>query len=279
MLREIGELYRSSWRFAVACPLLFAVPVIAEMVQHAAELHVGMYESFKAAEAVESDGLRMATGFAKTLALALPGYWFLRYLAHGMSGAAARTLEPRALRLFAGVLAWGVAWSIVGLWGGAPLRAVGVGKDVIFGFGVATFLALTVLELYLAPWKTGAANGNAALGFRRSIGLVRGHFWWSLGTFVLAFLPLIVLHYALAIVAIGRPEPVVIAILVGDSILVGFLALTMIGSSFLIARRATQAAGVALLPDDAVTQAEPTGILLSASSGPSFPLPQGTRES
>lgn len=250
MFKEVGEIYRGSWRFAIACPLLFAVPVIAEVVQHAAEWQIGMYESFKAAQAVEGDGLRMATGFIKTLALALalPGYWFLRYLAHGGSGAAARTIEPRALRLFAGVMAWGLAWAAVGLWGGAPFRAAGVGQDMIFRLGVATFLALTVFEIYLACWKTGAANGNSALGFKRSIGLVRGHFWWSLAVYVLAFLPLLVLHYLLGLGAIGRPEPVANAMLVADSALIGFLALTMIGSNFAIARRAARAAGVDLLP-------------------------------
>lgn len=249
MFKEVGEIYRGSWRFSLACPLLFAVPVIAEAVQHAAEWGIGMYASFAAAQALENDALRMATGFVKTLALALPGYWFLRYLAHGTSGAAARALDPRALRLFAGVMAWGLIWSVVGLWGGAPFRAVGVDQATIFKLGAATFVALTAFEIYLSAWKTGAANGNAALGFGRSIGLVRGHFWWSLGAYVLTFLPLLVVHYALGLGAIGRSEPVAIAMLVADCVVVGFLALTMIGSNFIIARRATAATGVDLLPE------------------------------
>lgn len=251
MFREVRDLYRGSWRFALACPLLFAVPAVAELIQHAAELHVGMYDGWKQAQAVESHPLRMATGVLKTLSLILPGYWFLRYLAHGESAAAARTWEPRAMRLWGFVLAWGLGWAAVGFWGGAPLRALGVGDDTILRLGFATFLGLAVFEIYLAPWKTGAAVGNPALSFRRSIGLVRGHFWWSLGVFFLCFLPLMVAHYALGLGAIGRPVPLVVAMLVADSLLVGYLATILIGSNFVIARRATEGAGVPLLPEPA----------------------------
>lgn len=251
MFKDLGELYRGSWRFALACPLLFAVPVVAELVQHAAELHIGMYDGFKQAEAIESHPLRMAAGFIKSLSLILPGYWFLRYLGHGGDGRAARTWEPRAVRLWVPVLLWATFWLFVGLWGGAPFRAMGMGKTATFQLGFAAFLALTVLEIYLSCWKAGAPLGNGALSFRRSIGLVRGHFWWSLGLFVLAFLPLMVVHYALGLGAIGRPVPIAVAMLAADAVVVGFLALVLIGTSYFIARRATSAAGVVLLPESA----------------------------
>lgn len=249
MINDIRELYRGSWRFALACPLLFLVPVAAELIQHAAELHVGMYDGWKQAQAVESHPLRLATGALKTLSLILPGYWFLRYMAYDESGSAARTWDKRAMRLWGVVLAWGLGWGLVGLYGGAPLRAIGVGDDTILRLGFATFLGLTVLEIYLACWKTGAAVGNEALSFRRSIELTHGHFWWSLGVFFLSFLPLMVLHYALGLGAIGRPMPMAVAMLVADSVLVGYLATVLIGTSFLIARRVTGAAGVRLVPE------------------------------
>jgi len=175
------------------------------------------------------------------------------------------------VRLFAVVLAWGMGWAVVGLWGGGPFRALGVGDDAIMRLGIATFLALTVLEIYLAAWKTGAAVGNPALGFRRSIGLVRGHFWWSLGLFVAAFLPLMVLHYALGLGAIGRPVPLAVAMLVVDSAVVGFLATVLIGTNFFIARRVAAAAGVPLLSHDEATRREVSvqpGVALPAVKGP-----------
>lgn len=248
MFKEVWGLHRSAWRFAFACPLLFAVPVVAELVQHAAELHIGVYENFERFEALASHPLRTVTGVVKTLALMLCGYWFLRYLGRGESAVAARSWDARSLRLFALVMCWALAWAIPFMFGGDVLIAMGVSKSAVFNIGVGMFFLSILLETFLAPWKTAAPLGNADIGFGRSIGLVRGHLLWSLGVFVLAFLPLMVVHYGLAVVAIGRPEPVVVAVLVADALLVGVLANVLVGINFLIARRVTDAAGVSLLP-------------------------------
>lgn len=249
MLRQVGELYRGGWRFALACPLLFAVPVVAELIQHAAELHIGMYESFARFEATGSDPLRTATGAFKTLALMLPAYWFVRYIGNGESAAAAKSLDARSLRLFAPVMAWAVTWSVAFMFGGTVMAAWGVGTTAVFNIGVGVFLSSIVLETYLAPWKAAAPLGNARIGFGRSIGLVRGHLLWSLAVFVLAFLPLMVVHYGLAVFAIGRPMPVVVAVLVADALVVGLLANVLVGINFVIAGRVTAAKGVRLLPE------------------------------
>lgn len=251
MFRQVGDIYRGSWRYALACPLLFAVPVAIELVQHAAELHTGMYDSVATMEAVGGYPLRMALAIVKTLLLLVAGYWFLRFLAHGEDAARARAWDPRAARLFAPVALWTLGWTAVSLWGGAPFRLAGFEDATIFGLGVALFVVGTLVDLHLACWKAGAAVGNPALTFTRSFGLVRGHFWWALGVYALCFLPLMVPHYAIAGLAIGQSFPVLVAMMVADAVLVGFLAVVLAGSSFLVARRATEAAGVALLPAQA----------------------------
>ncbi|HZF42479.1 MAG TPA: hypothetical protein VEZ48_03645 [Sphingomonadaceae bacterium] len=249
MFKEVGELYRGSWRFALACPLLFAVPVAVELVQHAAELHIGMYDSVATMKALGDHPLRLGIGIAKSLSLLVAGYWFLRFMGHGEDAARAGAWDARAARLFAPVVLWTLGWTAVTLWGGAPFRLAGVGDGAILAMGVAMFVVVTLIDLYLACWKAGAAVGNPALTFTRSFTLVHGHFGWALGVFALCFLPLMVPHYAIAGLAIGQPAPVLIAMLVADSVLVGFLAVVLAGSSFLVARRATAAAGVPLLPD------------------------------
>lgn len=249
IFKDVWNLHRSAARFAIACPLLFAVPVAAELVQHAVELQIGMYESFKQFGASESDPARTAAGFVKTLALILPAYWFVRYLGHGDSAAAGRSFDRRSLRLFALVTLWALAWMLPFMFGGDVLVAAGMSKSAVFKVGTGAFLLSIVLETFLAPWKTAAPLGNAAIGFGRSIGLVRGHLLWSLGVFVLAFLPLMVVHYGLAVLAIGRPLPLVATILVADALLVGVLANVLVGINYLVARRVTAAAGVALLPE------------------------------
>lgn len=48
MWPEIKEAYRSGWSFALAFPLLFAVPVLIEFIQHVIEIRIGMYVDFDA---------------------------------------------------------------------------------------------------------------------------------------------------------------------------------------------------------------------------------------
>lgn len=248
MIRQVGEIYRGSWRFALACPLLFAVPVVAELVQHAAELHIGMYDSAAAMQANEGHPLRMIGAVFKTLALIAGSYWFLRYLAHGEDAERTRAWDGRALRLFMPVTLWTMGWLAVSLWGGEPLRMAGVEGGTIMRLGVVLFVGGMLFDLYLGPWKAGAAVSNEALGFGRSVRLVRGHFLWSVGVYLLCFLPLMVPHYAIAALAIGKSASVLVALLAADALLVGFLSAVLTGSTFLIARRATEAAGVPLLP-------------------------------
>lgn len=78
MKTDIQAIYRHAWAFARLCPLLFLVPVLAELAQHVVEWQAGMYDGIAGAKAAEADTLRMQFGFAKTLALLLPGYWFMR---------------------------------------------------------------------------------------------------------------------------------------------------------------------------------------------------------
>jgi hypothetical protein len=43
--------YGGSLAFLAACPLLALVPVVFELLQHVAEVHIGMYDSIAAAKA------------------------------------------------------------------------------------------------------------------------------------------------------------------------------------------------------------------------------------
>ena len=54
--------YAGSIAFLVACPLLALFPVLFEVLQHAIEVHIGMYDSIAVAKAVEHDPLRMGLG-------------------------------------------------------------------------------------------------------------------------------------------------------------------------------------------------------------------------
>ena len=95
-LASIYGAHRDSLLFLLACPLLAAVPVVVEMIQHVAEVKLGMYDSLAAAKAADAHPLRMAFGFAKTLALALAGYWVVRWMAWRDPALAGRCVEAKA---------------------------------------------------------------------------------------------------------------------------------------------------------------------------------------
>jgi hypothetical protein len=79
-----------------------------------------------------------------------------------------------------------------------------------------------------------------------SFRVMHGNFWWSLGFFAVMFLPLMVLHYGLNGLAIGRPDGLLRAILAIDSLVVGYLGLVLAMTSVLMAQRSAERSGVAL---------------------------------
>ena len=108
--------YGGSLAFLAACPLLALVPVVFELLQHVAEVHIGMYDSIAAAKALEHHPLRMALGMVKVLALLIPTYWITRFV-HTRDPRFAAQRDPLAMRLFAGVVAIHIALSAAQLFG------------------------------------------------------------------------------------------------------------------------------------------------------------------
>lgn len=247
--RDMREIYGSAWAFALACPLLFLIPVAFEFAQHVVEIRLGLYQSVELARAVEGDPSRMLWGFLKTIAISLPTYWFYRYVVSGRDAAYARRLEPLALLL------WGSLFLVLVLlmqWlalFGPPLGSVlGLqGSAESWAKGLLAFVQ-TVLGIYFAAWMVAWSQGNSAIGPLRSASIMHGFFWRTVALILAGVLPLMALHYA-GLFAIGRPAPVVWAMMTFDSLVVGFLSLTMFGANAVAAKHAAEAKGVSLLAD------------------------------
>jgi hypothetical protein len=245
MIRDLKDAYAGSWRFMLACPILFAVPVAVEGIQHGIEYMLGMYGGIEAAQAVEAHPARMLWGYFKASILALSAYWVIRYLALGASEAG--RWDPKAVRLFAPVLLWHLVWGALLLWGGGLLTLAGIEGRTAIWIGLGVYLGNFVLETGLSAWKAGAVLGNEKLTFTRSLKLVAPHLAWGVGFMLLAILPVMAAHYVLGIGAIFAESALVIPMLVLDSVLVGYLGALIIAASFMVARRATTRAGVDLL--------------------------------
>ncbi len=229
--------YSGGTRFLLACPLLAAVPVLIEMLQHIGEVHVGMYDSLDAARAVENHPLRMALAIVKMAALLLSNYWVVRWMVSRDPAFAARA-DGQAVRLSAGALGFILLISLI------QLFALPTDNLAIFAAGFFAGMAAGVLA---AAWVAAAALGNQAVGPLASLRIMAPALPFTLALFVLAMLPLLIPHYALAALALLGPKALLWPGLIVDSLLVGWLSAIMAASGYVGAARAAERAGVSLL--------------------------------
>jgi hypothetical protein len=238
MWREIKDNYRLPARFMLALPLVAAVPIVVEAVQHLVEWRIGMFDSLAGAAAVESHPARMGVGYVKIASLLLVGFFVWRFLAFDSDRRQALRIDGTALRLFAPVMAFQVALVVAQSQAGGVLGAlVPAGRPLILA-GLAAMLVAMALELYLASWKVGLAAGNQRMTLAASIRTMRGNIGWSFGFTLAMFFPVMILHYLLNGLAIGRPTGVVAAMLAVDCLVVGYLAALFPTTVFIVARRA-----------------------------------------
>jgi hypothetical protein len=235
MIAAWKQIFNRSAQYALLCPLLFLIPVGIELLQHWAEVHIGMYDSYAAAEAVEHHPLRMVVGHVKILSLILTGYWATRFFALG-SEAAARP-DPAGVRLYAWVIAWALLWTVLLQDGPMIAAALGLNEKPVLVVALTVMVVIMLFETCLSAWKVAAPLGNARIGFLRSIGMVRGSFWWGTALLFLTVLPLLVAHYALSFAAIGAGAATMWTVLVVDSVLTGFLGVVMIALNYAVAER------------------------------------------
>ena len=247
MWRDIRQAYRDTWRFAGVLPALFLVPAIVEFLQHVAEIEIGMYLGQEEARAVAAHPLRMAFGFAKVIALMLPGYWLTRYMAWHDVRRSWRSESP-AVALFLTLLVIKAAVQAMQLFG--PSSGAWAGLDARGAGFVTAALGVTslILGIYLTAWFVAWPLGNAGIGPVRSVRVMAGSFWRTLGITVATALPLMLIHYALGYGAMGRSAALVWVMMAVDAIVVAFLAHAMAGGMFVAARTAAARKGASLIP-------------------------------
>ena len=225
-LTEFREVHTSSLAFAAALPLVAAVPLVAEFIQHVVEMRIGMYASPDAAEATADNAQRLYFGFAKVIALSLPAYFFFRWLHSGGGRDFATRIESPAAGLFALVLALQAlfAWLSLFVWTDGPM---GIG---FFVFGLI-FMPLVVRFVVAAPL-------GVFISPLQSIRTMAPHALFAILFPIIAMLPLMIVHYALGIGAIFvENEALKWAMLGLDSFVTAWLALVMIAAQYVIATR------------------------------------------
>ncbi len=246
MWEETKRLYADARAFALALPILFSIPVLIEFAQHVVEIDLGLYRHGLGALAA-MDPRRLTLGFTKTLALLLPGYWFVRYIAKNRDAAYAKAIQRPAATLFGiqfALKALAQWWALFGPPLAILLNIPGKAGDYL---SLTTMIATSVIGIYLTAWFVAWPLGNAKIGPLKSIALMAGSFWRTIAYTLIGTAPLMALHYALGYGAIGQPEALVWAMMTIDALVVGVLALTMNGAGYLAARHAAQRNNVPLI--------------------------------
>jgi len=226
--RQLRELYRRGFALFLLAPVIVAIAALPELVQHGAEIHLGMFEGIERARALANDPLRWAFGFAKLAGLlvamlAAARFWGVRAQGHDWwrigDIAWIRLLVTMALFLFLPT----------------PVDLLrGHGPDALY-WTAYTVLSIAVLPLIFSIM--GALFGDRRFSLIASIRI--GWRWLPLLVLLLvaAYLPVVAAHYGLNYLARGLALPLVWGLMVLDSLVVGLLA-SVTGAAFALAYEA-----------------------------------------
>ena len=236
-----GEAFRrcfsDSVRFCFALPLVFAVLVAAEAVQHVAEWSIGFYVSVDAFQKHANDAQRMAPGLFKVFLSYVVAYWIARWAASGRNVRAAWRADPVAIRRFAVTVAFSTAFGLFQLEGANVLHAAGLDLKTASVIVLIIMLVTFPLGFLLLPWFIGSALGGQPIGPPESVRLARGSLLWTLGLSFATMPPLMVLHYVLGYAAVGKPMAVLAPMLALDALVAGFLIVVINQSMVLSVQR------------------------------------------
>lgn len=217
-----GQTLRDGFRIWWLAPLIPALVVVPEFLQHVAEISIGMFDSEAAFKSLADDPRRMVWGYVKVAGLLLAFLATIRFW--GAREARQRWWDLR-----------GVYWKALGIAIGL-LALTSIPEWLLDGriakqTAQIVTLIITLLTLPLLLYLVKAIAGGSALSLRTAF--KRG--WWpSLRMLLFAaatWAPLQWLHGQNHTWAMGQPDAVVWALMVFDSLVVGLLA-TMAATAF-----------------------------------------------
>jgi len=226
----------SAWAFIGALPLIVAISVGVEGLQHVVEFLEGLYRDRAGLRSHAYDVGRMTAGVLKVGWLLLLQFWVARFVVSG-SAQAALTYDAVAIRKFSAVMVVGFAMSLVFVLLPVSISAANISGLVAALIFLFAFVTLVVPQIILIPWSVSAALGDPRASFDFASRRSEGSRLWAVLVKLLTPLPLSVLHSGLSYIAVGRAPAVTIGILALDAVVVGILGLVIAASSVMIAKR------------------------------------------
>lgn len=259
--RVIGETYKLGFRAWWLAPLIVAIVVIPEFIQHVVEIKLGMFESLQRFHALSQNPTRWLFGYLKVAGtvigiLAIARFWAV--------GSVRKTFLIAPADLARLVLAIALIWAVSRSF--EWLAARHLPAAVIIVVRVVSALIQAGLTVFVAAALFGDRSVTLRTAFtdRWPTALVLAL------AVIVAFLPAQILHMFNHRLAIGRPPTAVWALMTWDALVVGLIA-TLTGSALWAAYRSGatwQGWAPGFMPEPAAEDAEPMAEPVAEASPP-----------
>lgn len=234
MFSTIKAIYKKAGQLPWQAPWLFLIPVLGELIQHIAELQIGMYASVEAARAMGDDPIRLFFGLIKTLSILIISvlaarFWYFNNMQQTF------TINRKTL-LFISVLLTVLITSDASTLFILPHLLADDSSSLIGLVFIVLNLILTITYIYLLLWLVDNIISNHKITVKQSIQKMHGAVIKNIILVLIAPLPIIAMHIGLGgyFVLLGFSYPVIIMLLVIDSIIVGFLGAVMAATNYVI---------------------------------------------
>lgn len=226
--QQLVELYRRGFLLFALAPLIVALVVLPEFLQHVVEIRLGMFESIARARELANDPTRWAFGYVKLTGFLLAILGAARFWNAREQGG--RWWDLRNVAWIR--LALGVALFV----GASALPEPLHGRVPEWAFQLLYWsLSLATLPLLLVILGAlfGENGGSLVAGY------LRGWRWLPLLLLLLvaAYGPAMAVHYGLHRLAVGQPAALIWPLMTLDSLVVGLNA-ALVGGALSLACRA-----------------------------------------
>lgn len=209
--------YADGVRSMIALPLLFALLVGFEFIQHVAEVRIGFFNSAAAAHSFSNDSSRMTLGWLKMTSVYVGGFFVIRYLVRSREGKPVASIRPAAQRYLPYVVYSLCLFALI-FYG--PLLAPRWNDSSI---RATVALIQIALEPLLILWIVSAATDGRIGGPVQSATASWPWYIWGLMLFFVGRLPVNALHQLLNQAAMGSRGAVLWTLLGADAICVGLI--------------------------------------------------------
>ena len=251
---QVRQSYCLTARHLLALPLIFALPVLAEALQHLVEFWLGMFASGDGIEPGRETMVRMGFGGLKVIAILFSMIVMARYFLHDLNPTKALHFSKTSRAAIVISVLFTIALAIILTFSGPSIVALAKEHLPFIPPSICQFLPILVLLAATYPFQKktyaimAAILDDTPLGTAQSEEASRAWIWDSWLTLLVAVAPAMVLHYYLNSRAIDAPPSIQLALLAVDCGVVGIMAVLIASATFCTYQDAKRARAIHLKP-------------------------------